>query len=176
MTEWITGGVLALTSLGAVWYDVREHRIPNAVTITAFGVALALRALTGFPALGEGLLGAVLCFLLALPFFLAGGLGGGDVKLLAAFGALLGPARLVTALTVMALVGGVLALVTMARQGAIRSTFHNLGFMLGAVGNRTVSGWRRRHLGSWMRLDTPGAVTVPYGVAISAGALYAWFF
>lgn len=176
MTEWMTGGVLAVVALGAGWFDVRERRIPNALTTSTLVIALTLRTFAGLSELGAGLLGGALCFLFAVPFFAVGGLGGGDVKLLTAFGALLGPDRLLDALVVMALAGGALAFYTMARRRVVGRTFRNLFFMLRNLGRRTASGWRRRNSGSWMTLDTPGAVTVPYGVAISIGALYAWFF
>lgn len=176
MTEWITGGVLSVTALGAVWFDVREHRIPNVMTMVALVAALALRALVGLPELGAGLMGGALSLLFALPFFLAGGLGGGDVKLMTAFGAMLGPQRLHSAFIIMALIGGVLAFATMIRRKVVARTFHNLGFMIRNFRRSTVaSGWRKRNSGKWMTLDTPGAVTIPYGVAISVGALYAWF-
>lgn len=176
MTEWMTGGVLAAAALGAGWFDVRERRIPNVLTMSTLVIALMLRAFSGLPELGAGLIGGALCFLFAVPFFAVGGLGGGDVKLLTAFGALLGPSRLVDTLVVMALAGGALAFQSMVRRRVVVRTFRNLFFMIRNLGRRTRSGWRKRNSGSWMTLDTPGAVTVPYGVAISIGAMYAWFF
>ena len=73
-------GALLVSVMGAAgWYDLRERRIPNVLTLSALAGALLLRSLAGFESVGDGLLGAAIGFGLALPFFLVGGLGGGDV-------------------------------------------------------------------------------------------------
>lgn len=176
MIEWLTGGALVAAATAATWFDVRERRIPNGLTVGALAVALIARSMVGLPELGAGLLGASLCFIFALPFFLAGGLGGGDVKLLTAFGAFLGPGRLLTGFLVMALVGAAMAFVAMVRRGAVLRTFTNLYLLVRTAGRKTFTGWRQGRSENWLTLETPGAIAVPYGVAISAGALYAWFF
>lgn len=170
----LTGVALVATVAGAIWFDVRERRLPNALTVGALGVALALRTAGGLDSLGAGLAGAAIGFGLALPFFLVGGLGGGDVKLLAAMGGFLGPERIWFGLLVMALVGGVMALVVIAKHGAFRQTAANLHTILTTLGARTFSGWKGKDSGAAVTLDTPGVLTVPYGVAIAIGALTAW--
>lgn len=176
MSEWVTGLSILAVALASGWYDVRERRIPNFLTVFAFALAISISALGGLGSLGVSLLGAGLSLLLALPLFLLRGLGGGDVKLLVAFGAFLGPTRLFPAFIVMAFVGGALGLVAMIRQGAVRRTFVNLYLMGQTVRDRIFARGKDAQSMFWVTLDTPGAVTVPYGVAISAGALYAWFF
>jgi prepilin peptidase CpaA len=84
----------------AVLSDVTTRRIPNLVTLGGLAVGLATHGATGFVeggffgglrGIGFALLGAVACGL--VPFFAwkKGEMGGGDVKLLAAIGALVGP-------------------------------------------------------------------------------------
>ncbi len=176
MTEWMTGLAIVTVAVTAGWFDVRERRVPNALTVSALGLALLLAVPGGLPGLGASVLGAGICLLLALPFFLVRGLGGGDVKLLVAFGAFLGPSRLFTALLVMAFVGGAWGLVVMIREGAVGRTFLNLYLMGQTVWRKIFARKESDGPGFWVTLDTPGAVTVPYAVAISAGAVYAWFF
>ncbi len=176
MSEWVTGLAIVTVAVAAGWFDVKERRIPNALTVPALGLALVLSVPGGLPSLGSSLAGAGLCLLLALPLFLVRGLGGGDVKLLVAFGAFLGPARLFSALIVMAFVGGAWGLVVMIKEGAVRRTFMNLYLMGQTVWHKISARGKDAGHGFWVTLDTPGAITVPYGVAISAGAVYAWFF
>jgi prepilin peptidase CpaA len=166
---------LVATCAVAAWFDVRENRLPNWLTVSAFVVALGLRAGLGWGELGTGALGAGITFVLALPFFLVGGAGGGDVKFLTAVGAYLGPGRLPTALFVMAIVGGLMAVVAILRRGALTEVWANLQTLRSTFGSETFTGWRGRESDAALTLDTPGAITVPYGVAIAAGALAGWF-
>ncbi len=170
----LLGGLLVAVALSAVWFDVRERRIPNALTVGALGLALLLRATLGADELVAGLTGTAIGFGLALPFFLVGGLGGGDVKLLAAVGAFLGPGRIWFALLVMALVGGIMAVFVIARNRAFRDTAANLHAIFTTFGARTFTGWKGEGSGAAVTLETPGVLTVPYGVAIAAGAIGAW--
>lgn len=159
---------LGLLSVSAVWWDLRERRIPDALTLAGCLVALGLRALDGSGALLIGLGGLMLGFLFALPFFLAGGLGGGDLKLLAAVGAFLGPERLLVALLATALAGGLVAVAASARRG-----------ILGEVLRGTTSaGMRVVGLGRGApakTLSTPGAFAIPYAPPIALGAIVGWF-
>lgn len=151
----------------AAWTDVRSRRIPNEIVVTGFGAALLLRAMIGVDAHVDGLQGAGLAFLIVLPLFALRAVGGGDAKLLIMVGAFMGPERLVPALLVTAVVGGVMAVGAMVRQRAavqvLRSTVGlvTYGLTLGHRGTRTT-------------VDMPGVVTVPYGVAIAIGAIVGW--
>lgn len=175
MIEWVSGGALVAIAIAAVWFDVRERRIPNTLTVAALLVAFLVRSFFGLSAIGSGLAGAGLCFLLALPFFLARGLGGGDVKLLTAFGAFLGVEQLAPALLVTALAGGVLAVFEMIRRRAVARTLWGVYAILRTLSPKSFIRWKREEPRARMTLDDPEAVTVPYGIAISTGALYGWF-
>ena len=76
----------------AVLTDLRRHRIPNTLTLAGLLCALSLQLITsGLAGLGAGVLGALVGTACFLPFWLLRGMGAGDVKLLAAVGAFLGP-------------------------------------------------------------------------------------
>jgi prepilin peptidase CpaA len=162
---------LALAALlaAAVYKDVRERRIPNAVTVPGLVAGLVLGAVAegGFPVVALG--GAVVAFLVSVPFVLLGGLGGGDSKLLTAVGAFVGIGGLLSVLLYGALAGGILALGNAIRRGAI------LGVLLNTMRLLVYLITLGRH-GERVALDSPGAGSIPYGVAIAAGTLAAWFF
>jgi prepilin peptidase CpaA len=63
----------------------------------------------GWKGLGMALLGAVAGFAVFLVFYVLGGMGGGDVKLMAGFGAVVGLSRVLEAAFWTALTGGLLA-------------------------------------------------------------------
>jgi prepilin peptidase CpaA len=162
-----TVSIVALALLAA-WSDIRTRRIPNALTVTGFVVAIALRALGGFDEVTAGLLGALLAFILSVPLFMVRGLGAGDVKLLTACGAFLGPGRLLHALLITAIAGGLMALFAIVRRRALIQTLRNCRDIVLGIFSRS----RRADLPT---LTSPGAITVPYGVAIAIGAVAAWF-
>lgn len=160
---------LAVLLTAAVFTDLRERRIPNAVTIPGLvaGVILAAVAAGGFP--GSALGGVIVAFLVTVPFVALGGVGGGDAKLLTAVGAFVGIGGLLSVLLYGALAGGVLALANAIRRGAI------LGVLMNTKSLIVYLVTFGRH-GERIALDSPGAESVPYGLAIAAGALAAWFF
>lgn len=100
----IFGFALAVTAIGA-WYDWRTGHIPNWLTLGALGVAIvahggyafatnptaASNARAAFEAAGLSLLGAAICSIVPLLLYRMDAIGGGDVKLLAALGAILRP-------------------------------------------------------------------------------------
>ena len=152
----------------AVATDVGMRRIPNLVTVGGFGFALFVRGLTGVEPLVGGLLGAVLGFALSFPMFAAGGLGGGDVKLLTATGAFLGPGRFIVAFLATAIIGAIIAALAAARRRALTSTLLGTKDLAVGVMQRAVRSPVKTELPS---LDKPGGIRNPYGVAIAAGAL-----
>jgi prepilin peptidase CpaA len=147
--------------------DLRTRRIPNALTVTGLGIALALRGASGVEPLASGLMAAAIAFVPAVALVALGGLGGGDAKLLAAVGAFVGPEGLPTTLFVTALVGGAMGTVVVVRRGAFGATVTRCRAILA-----TPFGMSAEPL---PRLGAPGAIAIPYGVAISAGALAGWW-
>ena len=91
--------------------DLWRRQVSNVLTASAFTVGVALNGyLDGWSGVGSALLGGLIGFVVFLLFFILGGMGGGDVKLMAAFGAILGKDQVVTAAVMTALVGAAMAL------------------------------------------------------------------
>jgi prepilin peptidase CpaA len=159
--------VLAFVLSLAVVYDLRERRIPNALTVGGVFAALTLRLLID-PALAlSGLLGAGLGLVVAIALFAAGAFGAGDGKLLIAVGAFLGLEGMPTALLATGIAGGVLALVVSCRKGALVPLLvhvKDLGLWYLTLGR----------LGARRKLSGAAVVTVPYGPAIALGATIVW--
>jgi len=175
MWYFLASMTLMLLCGAAVWKDVRERRIPNTVALAALLAGLVFRAPMGWEVLGSGALAVVVAFAFGFFFFLLGGLGAGDVKLMAGVAAFLGMGGLLVGLVVMALTGGALALLTAARRGALGRTFRNL-FLIGLTfGKDSFRGWKGESPAASLARPGPDAVSNPYGVAIAAGAIAGWF-
>ncbi len=119
--EVVTSIAVSTCSLAAAVIDLRTRRVPNVLTgaAGAIGVALALTG-TGRIGLAASLVGGAIGFFLMMPGYLFGATGGGDVKLLAAVGTLLGPDRILVAYFGMAIGGGLIALAIAAYRRRLR--------------------------------------------------------
>ena len=140
--------------------DCRSGRVPNAITLSAAIAGLVFHWVMpsgqgwGF-SVGGVLLGGAL---LALPFSL-GGLGGGDLKLLAGMGAWLGPGAILQVFIFGALIGGVWSLLVISLKCG-KSTLKQLYVDLTAL-----------VLLRARVAPRPGGATIPYAVPIAAGFL-----
>ena len=107
----MTPAVLIATGLGvlAVVEDLRRRRVPNWLTAAGAAGGLACAAWGGWHGLGIATAGTLVGFLILLPFHCCGAMGGGDVKLMAAYGALLGPSGILLAAMFAAVFGGLSA-------------------------------------------------------------------
>jgi prepilin peptidase CpaA len=115
--------VLAVGVTLASAIDIRTRRIPNLLTalMSAAGIALAAMGLSGI-SVGVAALGFLVGLLLMLPGHALGATGAGDVKLMAAVGAVVGPGLVVNAFLFTAVTGGVLALAVAALRGRLAAT------------------------------------------------------
>jgi len=111
----LTFASLALVIAAAGW-DLRRREVPDLIPCAVLACAVVGRLLGSGAGGWLGLCGGLaLGLLLTVPLFFLGGLGGGDVKLIAALGAVLGPLGLLSALFWTALAGGVLAILAALR-------------------------------------------------------------
>jgi prepilin peptidase CpaA len=118
--------VTAIVAVGmgaAAVIDLRTRRIPNILTATLAAIGLGLGAAgLGHVSLGASLLGCLLGLAFMMPGHIFGATGAGDVKLLAAAGALLGPKDTIYAFLYTAIVGGALALVVAVARRRLSQT------------------------------------------------------
>jgi prepilin peptidase CpaA len=107
--------------------DLKTRRIPNSLTFGAALVAIAVNGyLAGWQGIGLSLAGWIVGLVLFFPFYALGGLGAGDVKLLAALGALVGPLTAVWVALFTSIAGGGMALGVALYSGYLRTAFVNL--------------------------------------------------
>jgi prepilin peptidase CpaA len=122
---------VAASGLSAAAVDPRVRRVPHPLT---FGTALLGLVLAALHVTAVGLPGAcagmALGLALMLPGHLFGATGAGDVKLFAAFGTLLGPARMLPAFLYVAIAGGVLAVVVASRRRRLGTTVERTALLV----------------------------------------------
>lgn len=167
----IANMVLVALLLGAVITDLRSRRIPN--LLVGGGMVLALLwhlSQAGMPGVFFSLKGmGIGILLLIIPFFL-GGMGAGDVKLLGMVGAFMGPRFAFDTFLWMALIGGIIAVFYLLKDGQMGRTLKRL--------------WRGLKLtlltqeGTYLQESTSKkefSVYFPYGLAIALGAVAAYW-
>lgn len=159
--------LLSATLIGAGAWAVREdllfHRISNRLNGWLLGVGLAIRTLdSGWSGLEQSLLGVLVGLACLLPFYVLRAMGAGDVKLLAATGALLGPFDVWIAALCTLLIGAVLAVMYLT-GGAVRAVVH------APAG----SPWTMRIAHAHMRVQELRRERMPYALAIALGSLAA---
>jgi prepilin peptidase CpaA len=149
--------------------DLSTRRIPNALTVAGMVAAPVLWGILAGPAVAlASIVGGALAFLVGLTLFALGAVGGGDAKLLVVTGAFVGPARLVNALLLIGIAGGVLAFALALGRGRLLQTLARawqLSLHLTTLGRA----------GAARHVEAPEALTIPYGLAIAAGSLVTWF-
>lgn len=158
--------VISVVGLIACAIDLRWRRIPNVLTLpTALAGVLYHYSINGSDGLISALLGALVGLSLFFPLFALGGLGAGDVKLLAAFGAWLGPQQTLVAAVATAILGAIAAIVLMLLR---RRALHTLTNLYGLLSFWMVEG-PRPYPG--MTLANAGSLRLAYALPITAGAL-----
>lgn len=161
----VAGVVFTMLLLVAAIGDLRNRRIPNRLVlgIAILGLAYSLSARGGISGLGSSAGGIAIGLLCWLPFYVLGWLGAGDVKMFAAAGAWLGPLKALEGSLVAALIGAVLALLWMLKVRGFRNSLETLSIATSSPGV----------LSSGRKQGETERGTMPYGIAMAAGALWA---
>ena len=129
--------------------------------MVVLGMVLAVSGASGLSGVGS-ILGICFGLLLMMPGYTLGATGAGDVKLMAAVGAIVGPALVLSAFIFTAIAGGVLAVIVATRRQRLAATLAQTGQLVtgpGAAPNKIRS--------------AAGSSRFAYGPAIAAGSVVA---
>jgi prepilin peptidase CpaA len=158
--------VAILIAATACVTDLRSRRISNRLVVGGAILGLLLNFTSaGWEGCGWSLLGGLLGLALFFPFFALGGMGAGDVKLLACLGTILGPGDLMRVTLVGALLGGAMALVVATTRGRLGDTLKGCASLMRfwmAAGLRPSPAHQ---------LSSPETLKIPYAVPVAAGTL-----
>jgi prepilin peptidase CpaA len=148
---------MMLAMLGiALACDLHSRRIPNLLVVAGLVLGLAGHTwLQGPGGLGIAALGTVTGLVCLLPFYISGGMGAGDVKLMAACGAFLGPVHVFAAVTLSLVIGGAIGM-----GWLYVSQLRNATDDIAATDGSTAT-----------RGQPAAAKAIPYALAIGAGVL-----
>lgn len=148
--------------------DVRSRRIPNLLSGPGMLLGIALNAFyRGGAGVAASLSGLLLTVAVLLWPFAMGGIGGGDVKMMGAVGAFLGPRLALMGLVMGVILGGGLMVWHLARRGRLREKVTATATMFQAAAmTRSLSHLR-------VSAADPGAIALPYSVPLGLGTLCA---
>jgi prepilin peptidase CpaA len=156
--------ILVTVLIICVITDLNSRRIFNIVTVPAILIGFFLNSfqfgLDGFLFSGKGFFTGF--GLLIIPFIL-GGIGAGDVKMLAAIGALKGPLFVLNSFLYGAVLGGAIALVIMIRRKEVGQFFKR--FFYSIILLKATNGSMN------INKDKELRVSIPYGLVIALGSV-----
>jgi prepilin peptidase CpaA len=163
-----TQAILVLVVCLAAIYDLRYRRIPNWLVLTGLVLGLAVNTfLFEWAGLARALLGIGLAFLIYFPLYLLRGMGAGDVKLMAAVGAIVGWEDWLGIFFVTSIVGGIAAMALLAGRSQLRRGFANAGYLVVQLLSFRAPYARREELD----IKSEKSVKLPHGMTIALGAL-----
>jgi prepilin peptidase CpaA len=160
--------LVAITLIVAAYIDGKQLRVPNWLTFpmviagfiyngTAFG-------LTGLQAALYGAGAGLICL---LPLYAVGGMGAGDVKLMAGVGAWLGASVTFSAFCVSTVVGGLMAVVMVIRRKSFAKHYANFWMLL----SEFLRVKNPRQLSQIAAERKPSMLLLPYGIPICIGSI-----
>ena len=161
---WLVSFVLVVAAVIDGW----KLKVPNLITFPFVlgGWAYGFWSL-GWSGLGYSLLGTAVGLALLLPLYAIGGMGAGDVKLLAGVGAWMGSTVTFWAFCYSAVVGGVLALLMMAYRRTWQRHRDNLLLILTEI--LTIRD--PNQLAQIAAERKPRMLLLPYGIPIAIGSI-----
>jgi prepilin peptidase CpaA len=151
-------------------YDYRYRRVPNLLTGPAILFGLLLHLVLGGPAqLGMAALAGLVAGGTFLIFYVVGGMGAGDVKLMTAVGCMVGMIAVKEVLISTVLIGAVFALVLAIHRGQLRQTLANLVTLVKHHGSEGIKSHPE------LNLENSNTLRLPYALPIAAGCLVTFY-
>jgi prepilin peptidase CpaA len=144
-------------------FDAIFSKIPNNITLPFCILALMYNTvISGWGGVVWAFTGAVSGLGLLLPIFLLGGMGAGDVKALAALGALMGPKDILQIFLYMGIVGGVIGLMYFVVSG-------RMTFLLSYISLRFKEYYLFKDIQPFKAGKGESGIRFPYAIAIAFG-------
>ena len=174
--------ILLLLLALAVFFDISRKKIPNLLTLPSILLGLIIYFLSGgLQGLLSGFAGLTVGIALFFIPFALGGMGGGDVKLMGAIGALKGVEFILYTALYTALAGGFIALIYLLLSGQLFQLFKKTFFVAASYFFKVLYFRLRNpyfnHLSVYYSARL-GEIqlqfkrtALPYGIAIAIGAL-----
>jgi prepilin peptidase CpaA len=163
--------LLLIVVIAAGLYDLRYRRIPNWLTAGAAGLGLALNAFLNHARAGmfkSSLIGFGAAFAIYFVLYALRAMGGGDVKLMAAVGAIVGWPNWFLLFLVTSILGGIMGLLMVILRKRLKATLFNVGFIL----NEMKSG-RPAYAGrEELDVRSQKGMSLPHGTVIAIGTLF----
>jgi prepilin peptidase CpaA len=165
--------LVTIVLIEAAIIDGRQLRVPNWLTFHFAAAGLVYAAWSGGR---EGLIwsleGAGVGLLTLLPLYAIGGMGAGDVKLMAGLGTWMGPAVTLGAFVATAITGGVISLCMIVMSGDVArhwATFQMLGQEILVIRDPSTLAARAAE-------RKPTMMLLPYAVPIAIGSIsyFSW--
>ncbi len=148
--------------------DGRSLRVPNWLTLHfALGGWAYAYWIGGASLLGWSLAGAAVGLACLMPLYAIGGMGAGDVKLMAGVGAWIGPTCTFWAFLATGLVGGLIGLAMMAASGELARHIA----LTRTIGREVLTVRDPAALSELAARRKPSMTLLPYGIPIAIGTI-----
>jgi len=159
---------VCLVLIVAAYIDGKELRVPNWITFPMVLSGLIYCTVTeGLNGLGFGLLGMVVGLLTLLPLYAVGGMGAGDVKLMAGIGAWLGASATWNAFIATVVVGAVMAIAMVLYRKSWEKHYGQFLLILGEF--KSIKDPAK--LSEIAAERKPRMLLLPYGIPICVGSI-----
>ena len=162
--------VLLAMLLAAAVFDVLYRRIPNWLTLGGVVAGLVMNIVGGPPVAGLlfSLAGLGVAFGIYVALYALRAMGAGDVKLMAAIGALVGWQRWFGIFFVTALIGGAMALILLLARRRLKHTLFNVGFILSEMKSLRPAYLAKEELD----VRNKKALGLPHGAVIAVSTVF----